>query len=187
MSVDEIYYWAGRASLIFVFLGLVSSAISFWAGMRRDELSAAEVSRVKGDNVALQQWIRPRKFDKEKFKSALESVAPSNVEIVLLPNVFDGEPVATGAAESFKELGWTATLASPKNRKAEELEAIASIIANPRGIILLHPPGYERAPAFRPLIQAIIATGDSGGQSKEDNRIAPGVYRILIAQKATNG
>jgi len=152
-------------------------------GVFRDHKSNQELVRINEQNLSLRDWIGPREVNKNALKASVGTLGVFAMEIVQLPNVFDGEPIAQAMFEALQEVGWNVALKSPQNSSIEELRATASSIKNPRGIILVFYPGFDQKPEFKSLMRALQAFAVDAHSSKEDGRLSVGQLRVLVAQK----
>ncbi len=63
-------------------------------GMFRDHKSNQELARINEQNLSLREWIGPREVNKNALKASVGDLGGFAMEIVQLPNVIDGEPIA---------------------------------------------------------------------------------------------
>lgn len=154
-----------------------------WLGIIRDEKSTRDLMQLRDQNASLQEWVGSRDVNKSALKAALgPPSADLALEIVLLPNVLDGAAIAKAMFEAFQETGWNVSLKSPQNSRIEDLRATASMLKNPRGIIVVHYPAFDE-PKYVMLTRALQKFCEDAKYSKEDDRLPTGRIRILIAQK----
>ena len=78
--------------------------------------------RINEQNLSLRDWIGPREVNKNALKASVGTLGVFAMEIVQLPNVFDGEPIAQAMFEALQEVGWNVALKSPRTAALKNSE-----------------------------------------------------------------